>query len=99
MADGKKLLSDVYTGAAAVGRGFAYIGAIFATIIGLMIVGYGIWVSFYGEEGEETAGPFIVVGGVTLITISWLIEYFARKSKAFAAVSGVGDVVQMITGK
>lgn len=99
----EKAAGTLYSGAASVGRTFSLIGAIFATFMGIGAIVYGIYQLFrhdpdHIKQFDKTSGWMAIGGGLFIIAISWTVYYFTTKSKAFAAITGAGDVYRMITG-
>ena len=80
----------IYSGGATVGRIGAFISAIVATIVGIFLIGVGIYTLSTKNSGSNSTeiGVAYIIGGIILAGLAWLIYYFTRKSKAFAFVEG-----------
>ena len=100
MADWK---SELYTGAATIGKIDAYIGAAVGTLIGIIFIIAGIAIltskndpndEMDGDKNQNRmmSGIFILIG-IVAIVVGWINLYFTSKSKAYAAVSGGTDVI------
>ena len=87
--------SEIYSGAAGVGRVSAIIGAVIATLVGVGFIVGGIYL--VARTDNKTGGWVLIGVGVLAIIISWLWVYLTRRSKFLAAVGGVDTGLQLIS--
>lgn len=89
----KSIAGKIYSGTAAVGRVVEFVGAIFATIIGILLIIGGI--SAFSSDKQQN-GWYLIIGGVAVIILGWFIYWLTRKSKLFAAFAGADAIVRAL---
>jgi len=100
--------SSLYSGASTVGVVGADMGLIVVLVVGALFMGITTYLWYTGQKINEQEGNKTVQTKVTGIGLSIVIAivlavvgltyanwYFVNNYKAYAAVSGVGDVARM----
>ena len=85
---------EIYSGFAGLGRLSAIISAIIATIVGLILIGWGIWL--IGQTSNSVGGWILIGLGIFAILISWGWVYLTERSKFLASLGGVDTTLQFI---
>lgn len=68
------VVTSVGAGALYAGLTLATWGAIVATIVGAIMLAYGIFLLV--TNGDRTAGMSLVASGTALVIIAWVIRWF-----------------------
>ena len=96
--------SDVYGGFAAFGKISAWVAAIFATLVGIVMIAFGVYFFNHRVPNEPqeqirnakiTGGIFVAMGSLIIIA-SWVWVYVTSHSKAAAALGGLAEGVRML---
>jgi len=95
MSSQESVGSDIYSGAAGVGRFSAIIGAVIATIVGVGFIVGGIYL--VARTDNKTGGWVLIIVGLLAIIISWIWVYLTQRSKFLAAAGGVDTGLQIIS--
>lgn len=101
--------SDLYTGAAALGKVDSYIYLFFGNLIGWPLLIYALYLIFskaepMGEETEEEAksnrrklGLILLGVSLLILVLSWGYWWLVKKYKPFAAYAGASAAVDWMT--
>jgi len=103
--------SSIYSGTAEIGQVYTIVGAVIATIIGVVVIVAGY--KGYGSKDPNEDGPHdpnepvpvrqinwpLIMLGLVMIAISWGWVWINREFKPVAALSGaaaIGDIARSI---
>lgn len=88
----ENLGSELYSGAAGLGRISAIIGAITTTIFSALFITAGV----YLITQSDLRGWILILIGILAIIISWLWVYLTRTSKVLAALGGTDELIKLL---
>jgi len=96
--------SEVYGGLASFGKVSAWVAAIFATVVGVIMIAFGVYTFMHRvpNEPEEQIRNAKIIGGVfvamgsLIIVGSWVWVYITSHSQGAAAFGGLAEGVRML---
>jgi len=85
-------MDSVYSGLAGFGQAYTIMGAVFATILGVFVIGNFVY-NYYNYNTLSWIKFFI---GLLLIIIPWIFVWLTFRYKSFAAVEGVAGGIEIV---
>jgi amino acid transporter len=83
------------------GRGYATVGAIFGTILGVLTIWLGRYIASLPPDDKdpnpERTGKVLVIVGIIVIIAVWAMRWLAQTYDSVAAVEGLFLIVMIIT--
>jgi hypothetical protein len=94
MTETRVMMNDL----ASFGKSLTFVGAIVGTVVGVGVIGGGIYIAAAAHDLPLWSGIVMIILGIIMILGGWLWYYFSRRNQTVAAAQGAAGVVGMMAG-